>query len=119
LLATRGRPKRLANGVRDLLFAKRRAHRQKPDEQYERCQALYAEPYLKLFARQAWPGWTAWGNQTDKFTRELKHLPSAPDSSRTNVSSSLPPSTFCGRWNPQNSLHRSLNDLRIGTVRKL
>jgi N6-adenosine-specific RNA methylase IME4 len=67
LLARRGRPKRLANGVRDLLFAKRREHSRKPDEQYERCQALYAGPYLELFARQAWPGWAAWGNQKDKF----------------------------------------------------
>jgi N6-adenosine-specific RNA methylase IME4 len=67
LLATRGRPKRLANGVRDLLFAKRCKHSQKPDEQYERVEALYAGPYLELFAHQAWPGWTAWGNQVGRF----------------------------------------------------
>jgi N6-adenosine-specific RNA methylase IME4 len=67
LLARRGRPKRLANSVRDLLFAKRREHSRKADKQYERCQALYAGPYLEILARQAWPGWTAWGNQVGKF----------------------------------------------------
>lgn len=55
LLATRSAPKRLANDVPDLLFAKRCDRSQKPDEQYERVQALYAGSYLEQFARQARP----------------------------------------------------------------
>ena len=30
-------------------------------------EALYAGPYLELFARERRPGWTVWGNQTDKL----------------------------------------------------
>lgn len=67
LLFTRGAPKRLSKGVRQIITAPRREHSRKPDEQYERIQALMAGPYLEMFARQAWPGWSAWGNQTDKF----------------------------------------------------
>ena len=29
---------------------------------------LFDGPYLELFTRQQRPGWTVWGNQTDKFT---------------------------------------------------
>jgi N6-adenosine-specific RNA methylase IME4 len=28
---------------------------------------LFKDPYLEMFARNERPGWTAWGNQTDKF----------------------------------------------------
>jgi N6-adenosine-specific RNA methylase IME4 len=67
LLFTRGKPKRLSASVRKLLIAPRREHSRKPDEQYDRIEALVAGPYLELFARNQRPGWTAWGNQTDKF----------------------------------------------------
>jgi N6-adenosine-specific RNA methylase IME4 len=69
LLATRGKPKRkpTATSVQQLLVSPRREHSRKPDEQYKRIEALVDGPYLELFARQPWPGWTAWGNQTDKF----------------------------------------------------
>lgn len=66
-LYTRGKPKRKSNGVRQLIRAPRREHSRKPDEQYDRIERLVDGPYLELFARQAWPGWVAWGNQTDKF----------------------------------------------------
>lgn len=68
LLFTRGAPKRIATDVRKLIVAPRREHSRKPDEQYERIERLVAGPYLEMFARQTRPGWTAWGNQTDKFT---------------------------------------------------
>lgn len=67
-LYTRGKPKRLNADVRQMIRTPRREHSRKPDEQYERIERLVDGPYLELFARQAWPGWTAWGNQTDKFT---------------------------------------------------
>lgn len=68
LLFTRGKPKRLSKGVRSLIQAPRREHSRKPDEQYGRIEALVAGPYVELFARTARPGWTNWGNETDKFS---------------------------------------------------
>lgn len=67
LLATRGNPKRIAKNVERLIVAPRREHSRKPDEQYDRIQRLVGGPYCELFARQRWPGWETWGNQTDKF----------------------------------------------------
>lgn len=66
-LFKRGRPSRLGKGVRSVIRAPRREHSRKPDEQYGRIEALCGGPYLELFARQAWAGWSAWGNQTDRF----------------------------------------------------
>ena len=67
LLATRGKPKRLSASVRDFIMAPRREHSRKPDEQYSNIEALFDGPYLELFARQKRSGWSAWGNETDKF----------------------------------------------------
>jgi len=69
-LFKRGKPRRIGKGVRQLIKAPRREHSRKPDEQYGRIERLVDGPYLELFARQAWPGWTTWGNQTDRFTVE-------------------------------------------------
>lgn len=66
-LFKRGRPSRLGKGVRSVIRAPRREHSRKPDEQYSRIEQLVGGPYLELFARQAWSGWSAWGNQTDRF----------------------------------------------------
>lgn len=67
-LFTRGKPARLTKGVRQVILEPRREHSRKPDAQYERIEQLVAGPYLELFARQARPGWSAWGNQVDKFS---------------------------------------------------
>lgn len=67
LLATRGKPKRLAADVRQGIIAPRREHSRKPDGVHERIQRLVAGPYCELFARQKRAGWDVWGNQTDKF----------------------------------------------------
>lgn len=66
-LFTRGSPKRKSKGVREIIDAARREHSRKPDEQYERIEALVDGPYLELFARSPRDGWAVWGNQTDKF----------------------------------------------------
>lgn len=66
-LFKRGKPRRLARNVRQVIRAPRREHSRKPDEQYERIERLVAGPYLELFARQAWPGWAAWGLESGKF----------------------------------------------------
>ena len=67
LLFTRGKPKRIATDVRKLLISPRREHSRKPDEIYGRIERLVDGPYLEMFARQRWPGWDVWGNETDKF----------------------------------------------------
>lgn len=67
LLATRGKPKRINAAVRQAIVAPRREHSRKPDGIHERIERLVAGPYLELFARQQRPGWTVWGNQTNKF----------------------------------------------------
>lgn len=66
-LFKRGKPRRLSKGVRSLIKAPRREHSRKPDEQYERIEALVEGPYLEMFARQQREGWSAWGNETGKF----------------------------------------------------
>lgn len=67
LLFTRGAPKRLSASVRRLIVAPRREHSRKPDEQYAAIKALCAGPRLEMFARTERPGWTAWGDQSDRF----------------------------------------------------
>ena len=67
ILATRGKPKRKGAGVRQVILDKRREHSRKPDETYFRIEALVEGPFLEIFARQKWPGWDSWGNETDKF----------------------------------------------------
>jgi N6-adenosine-specific RNA methylase IME4 len=62
-LFTKGSPKRLGKGVRQIIHCPRGAHSAKPDEQYDRIEALVGGPYLELFARSQRPGWTAWGDQ--------------------------------------------------------
>lgn len=72
LLGTRGKPRRLSKGVRQLLVEPLREHSRKPDTIYERIESLVEGPYLELFARQRWPGWDAWGAEVDRF-REPVH----------------------------------------------
>lgn len=67
LLATRGKPKRLNADVRQGIIAPRREHSRKPDGIHQRIERLVAGPYIELFARQKRPGWTVWGNQTERF----------------------------------------------------
>jgi N6-adenosine-specific RNA methylase IME4 len=69
LLGTRGKPKRLNADVRQVIQFPLREHSRKPDGVHERIERLVAGPYLELFARQERPGWTVWGNETDKFGR--------------------------------------------------
>lgn len=67
LLFTRGNPKRLSKGVRQLIVSPAREHSRKPDEARARIEQLVAGPYVELFARQRAPGWDAWGDETTKF----------------------------------------------------
>jgi N6-adenosine-specific RNA methylase IME4 len=67
LLATRGKPKRRDNSVRQGIISPVREHSRKPDEIHGRIERLVAGPYAELFCRQRRPGWDAWGNQVNKF----------------------------------------------------
>jgi N6-adenosine-specific RNA methylase IME4 len=62
LLATRGKPHRRRTDVRKLIVSPRREHSRKPDEAYERIEALCEGPYLEMFARLPRPGWDRWSN---------------------------------------------------------
>ena len=69
LLGIRGNPYkfRKARDVHQVIMQPRREHSRKPDQQYGRIMRLFDGPYLELFARQQWPGWDVWGNQTNLF----------------------------------------------------
>ena len=70
LLATRGKPKRVAKDVRRLIVSPRREHSRKPDEVYERIERLLRGPGIELFARQERAGWDSWGLESQKFNPE-------------------------------------------------
>lgn len=67
LLATRGHPRRLSCGERELIVSPRREYAGKPDESYARVERLVGGPYLDLFSRQSRSGWTTWGLEAGKF----------------------------------------------------
>jgi N6-adenosine-specific RNA methylase IME4 len=69
-LGRRGKPQRKSNAVRELIVAARREPSRKPDAVYSRIEALCDGPYLELFARQQYPGWTCVGNESAKFSVE-------------------------------------------------
>lgn len=71
LLGRRGNAKRLSKSVREIILAPRREHSRKPEEFYRRAQQYAAGPYLELFSRQPRDGWDAWGNEPDKFAKEV------------------------------------------------
>jgi N6-adenosine-specific RNA methylase IME4 len=66
-LGRRGGPRRKSAGVRELIVAPVREHSRKPDEIYDRIEALCAGPYVELFARQMRSGWDSWGDELGKF----------------------------------------------------
>lgn len=49
----------------------RREHSRKPDEVRVAIERILGDvPRIELFARQEFPGWDCWGNQTDMFCEE-------------------------------------------------
>lgn len=67
LLFTRGKPKRIDAGVRQMIFEPAREHSRKPDEIYPICERLAAGPYLDMFGRCSREHWSVWGNEATKF----------------------------------------------------
>jgi N6-adenosine-specific RNA methylase IME4 len=75
LLATRGNAEIVRHDVRNLIIAPRREHSRKPDEIYERIEALTRPPYLELFARDETPIsplWTRWNGRSASTERRWK-----------------------------------------------
>ena len=68
LLATRGKPKRQSARVHQIIMSPRREHSRKPDEIYERIEALYPGPYLEIFSRTDREGWDAWGYEAGRWS---------------------------------------------------
>lgn len=68
LLGRRGSPKRKCKAVRELIIAPVREHSRKPDEARQRIEQYADGPYLEMFARTTVPGWSAWGNETQKYS---------------------------------------------------
>jgi N6-adenosine-specific RNA methylase IME4 len=66
-LFTRGNPKRLDRGVRELIVSPVREHSRKPVETYDRIEKLFAGPYCELFSRNVRPGWDMFGNQVGVY----------------------------------------------------
>lgn len=64
LLATRGKPKRVNAGVRQVIESIPERHSKKPDEVRERIVQLCGDlPRIELFARETASGWESWGNE--------------------------------------------------------
>jgi N6-adenosine-specific RNA methylase IME4 len=70
LICTRGgfpcpRPSPFADSV---ITGQQRQHSRKPDQLQDDIDAAWPDlPKLEMFARQSRPGWTPWGNETERF----------------------------------------------------
>lgn len=67
-LAKRGKPKVASRSVRSTIVGVLREHSRKPEEAYLAAEQLVGDvTKADLFSRQSRPGWSNWGNETDKF----------------------------------------------------
>jgi N6-adenosine-specific RNA methylase IME4 len=91
VLATCGNPKRVSRGVRQLIIEPKREHSRKPDRLHadiERLVGPVGGPFVELFAREARPGWTTWGDQLGMFGHGGIH----PDAALDQDEAETPPS---------------------------
>ena len=66
LIATKGKPKRINAGVRQLQYHLIREHSQKPDEIKNEIIRLVGDlPRIELFAREKTEGWDVWSNEVE------------------------------------------------------
>lgn len=64
LLATKGKPQRVAANVHSVVMSPIEQHSKKPDEVRSRIVKLCGDiPRIELFARQYAEGWDCWGNE--------------------------------------------------------
>lgn len=61
----------------NIIVSQKREHSRKPDEQYPLIESCSPGPFVELFARNAQPGWKAWGNQIDAVAGEAVPHPAA------------------------------------------
>ena len=73
MLATKGSPKRLSKDVHQVVMEAVDRHSKKPYEVRRRIEKLVAGPYLELYGRRPFEGWTVWGNQIVKSI-DTKHI---------------------------------------------
>ncbi len=74
LLATKGKPIRASRSVHSIIDAPIGRHSEKPAETRDRIAALAGGgAMIELFARQAAPGWDAWGDEAPQTEREVNH----------------------------------------------
>jgi len=74
LIATKGHPKRICAGIRQLQYCIKREHSRKPDEiRNEIVRLCGGLPRVELFARQKVEGWDSWGNEVESDIN-LDHL---------------------------------------------
>ena len=66
LFGVRGRLRTLPPARRqvNMIETRKREHSRKPDEQYALIEDCSPGAYLEMFARNAQPGWTAWGDES-------------------------------------------------------
>lgn len=66
ILATKGHPKRVDAGVRQVILSHIEEHSKKPDEARERIVRLMGDlPRVELFARQSPEGWDVWATRSN------------------------------------------------------
>ena len=66
LIATKGSPRRIGKGVRQIVVSPVERHSKKPDCVRDRIVELMGDvPRVELFARERTPGWDAMGNEID------------------------------------------------------
>lgn len=67
IVATRGRFKVVDKAIRSVFFAPRTKHSAKPPSMHDLIEKLAGGgaggPYVELFAREPWAGWTTFGNE--------------------------------------------------------
>ena len=66
VLATKGKPKRMAKNVHQVIISHIEEHSKKPDEARRRIVRLMGDlPRIELFAQQKSAGWDVWGNEVE------------------------------------------------------
>ena len=67
LLATKGKPRRMAKDVRQAVLSPLREHSRKPDEFYDVIRRVTQGPRIDVFSRESREGFTTFGNEAGKF----------------------------------------------------
>lgn len=86
LLCSKGNPSPKTHDIHEVIHSKVRKHSRKPDEQYERIEALCEPPYIELFAREVRDGWDTLGLETSKTKNiTLTRIFSEIDANNANI----------------------------------